>query len=245
MVDELPPASELDEVFSRLHENTVSPNGKFGFQMTTSQTTGLPNTWFDTWEEFFTTTFLGVVRLEQSIQGRSDELQQLTDETWAKVIPRLLRPMETNGRSVKPVLVHGDLWHGNTAVEINTGKTILFYCARFYGHDECECSPFLKVEGPRIDIEPVDLGMWRAIRYQTNTSHVRAYRRKTEPSPPVEEFDDRNALYALRNDLDASCSWPKNKRMRELAMQQMKRLLEKYPTGYADFQEHPIVDIAI
>lgn len=38
------------------------------------------------------------------------ELQDLAPGMFEKVIPRLLRPMETNGRSMKPSLVHGELW---------------------------------------------------------------------------------------------------------------------------------------
>jgi fructosamine-3-kinase len=34
-----------------------------------------------------------------------------------KVIPRLLDPLETDGRSIKPVLLHGDLWLGNVSFQ--------------------------------------------------------------------------------------------------------------------------------
>ena len=76
-----------------------------------------------------------------------------------------------------------------------------------------------------------DLGMFRAARYRTNKSHVRAYHRIVEISAPAEDHDDQNALYALRVDLEVSCGWPANKRMRLLAMNEMKRLLEKHPHG--------------
>jgi protein-ribulosamine 3-kinase len=73
--------------------------------------------------------------------------------------------------------------------------------------------------------------MWRAARYRTNKSHVRAYHKLVEISEPAEDHDDRNASYALRADLEVSCGWPANKRMRQLAMEEMRRLISKCPTG--------------
>jgi len=75
--------------------------------------------------------------------------------------------------------------------------------------------------------------MFRAARYRTNRTHIHAYHKHMEISPPVEDFDDRNALYALRVDLEVSVGWPENKRMRQLAMEEMQRLLSKYsgPSG--------------
>ena len=136
--DELPPAPELAAVVAKLHKNSASPNGKFGFPVATSQAMGLENTWCDTWEEWFTRAFRAVAELEQSIQGHSEELEKLSEEMCSKVIPRLLRPMETGGRKLTPVLLHGDLWHGNLGVDMDTDQTIFFDCGCFYGHNECE-----------------------------------------------------------------------------------------------------------
>ena len=137
MVDELPPVPEFAALIATLHQKSASPNGKFGFQVPTSQSLQLDNAWCDTWEEFFTRAVRGTVKLEQSIQGQNDELDQLTEQLCEKVIPRLLRPMETGGRRLKPALVHGDLWHGNVGVDVNTEQPVLFDCCAFYGHHEC------------------------------------------------------------------------------------------------------------
>ena len=80
-----------------------------------------------------------------------------------------------------------------------------------------------------------DLQMWRAARYRTNKAHVRAYHKLIPPSAPVEDHDDRNALYALRTDLEVSCGWSANKNMRKLAMEEMKKLIEKFPKGLEDY----------
>lgn len=50
---------------------------------------------------------------EKQTQGEDEELDNLFDALCKEVIPRLLRPLETGGRSIKPCLVHSDLWPGN------------------------------------------------------------------------------------------------------------------------------------
>lgn len=55
-----------------------------------------------------------------------------------KVVPRLLRPLEEDGRTVVPRLCHGDLWDGNVSVDVNTGRPIIFDAIPLYAHNECE-----------------------------------------------------------------------------------------------------------
>jgi fructosamine-3-kinase len=138
MIEELPPVAELAGVIAKLHQNSVSPNGKFGFGVPTSQSLQLENTWRDTWEEFFTRVFRDTVELEQRAQGQNNELLELAQQICEKVIPRLLRPMENDGRTLKPTLLHGALWHGNIGLNALTDSVILFDCGGFYGHHECE-----------------------------------------------------------------------------------------------------------
>ena len=44
---------------------------------------------------------------------------------------------------------------------------------------------------------PVDLAMMREPRYQFTIEHVNKYKEVVGPSEPVEDFDDRNALYGM------------------------------------------------
>ena len=55
-----------------------------------------------------------------------------------KVIPLLLRPLENDGRSVKPCLVHGDLWFANSGIDITTNKSLVFDACSFDAHNECK-----------------------------------------------------------------------------------------------------------
>lgn len=218
MVEEMPPVAEFATIVAQLHNKSVSPNHKFGFAVPTSQSLQLTNAWCDSWEEFYTRAFLGTVTLEQEIHGFNEEMHRLAQETCRKVIPRLLRPMEIDGRSLKPTLVHGDLWHGNVGINVTNDQVVLYDCCAFYGHHE------------------YDLGMFRAPRFRTNKSHIRAYHKLVAVSEPQEDHEDRNALYALRVDLETSCAWPANKRMRLVAMEEMQKLIDKFPDGFEGWQ---------
>ena len=84
-------------------------------------------------------------------RGESEELKRLQNPFFDNVVPRLLRPLEDKkyARSVKPVLLHGDLWLGNVGVEEKKGREggegncILFDSSAFYGHNECESALLL------------------------------------------------------------------------------------------------------
>lgn len=53
-----------------------------------------------------------------------------------KVVPRLLLPLQSDGRVLKPCLIHGDCWDGNTATCARTGEAFVFDVCSFYGHNE-------------------------------------------------------------------------------------------------------------
>ena len=95
-------------------------------------------TWCDTWEESYSRALRTFAAQEQKSQGPSEELQTLYLKLFDRVIPRLLRPLSTEGRVIKPVLVHGDLWHGNMATNAETGVPVSFDPAVLWAHNECQ-----------------------------------------------------------------------------------------------------------
>jgi protein-ribulosamine 3-kinase len=139
MDGEIPEQNAFAENLAKLHRESKSPEGKFGFHVTTYNG-NLPQDvrWTSTWEECFVNGTKKDFELEREVRGLSPELEELMEPLFSKVIPRLLRPMETEGRSIKPCFVHGDLWHGNTSNDANTGLPLVFDAAGFYGHNECE-----------------------------------------------------------------------------------------------------------
>lgn len=75
--------------------------------------------------------------IEES-RGPDEELTDLFGQTMTKVDPRLLRPLETGGRQIKPCLVHGNLYSGNVSVDIETGRPVLYDATCLYAHNECK-----------------------------------------------------------------------------------------------------------
>lgn len=141
MSDEMPRTPELVAVVAKLHQSTESPNGKFGFHVTTcGGNYPVDTSWCDTWEEFFTRIMKHTMEKERLIHGPNDELDRLSPMILQRVIPRLLRPMESGGRKLRPVLIHGDLWHGNVAIGDGTNAPVLYDPCAFYAHNECECT---------------------------------------------------------------------------------------------------------
>jgi protein-ribulosamine 3-kinase len=89
------------------------------------------------WEECFTLGLKAEFEQEERTHGPDAEMRRLRDEFFDKVIPRLLRPLETEGRKVTPRLVHGDLWDGNASVDVNKGNPVIFDAVPIYAHNEC------------------------------------------------------------------------------------------------------------
>lgn len=136
----LPEPTSFCKSLARLHQAPQnSTDRKFGFHCTTYNG-DLPqdNTWFGKWEDFFANSLRHVLRVREERAGPNDELDSLLPTLFEKVIPRLLRPLETGGRTVAPSLVHGDLWCGNAAVVEETDESIVFDPAAFWGHNECK-----------------------------------------------------------------------------------------------------------
>lgn len=136
MGDQMPAIELFAKRLALLHQSD-SPNGKFGFHLETyngnlSQATQ----WEDSWEIFFAKSLRRALDHEIAAKGHDDEFATLIPQIFDVVIPRLLRPLESEGRRVRPVLVHGDLWYANSGVDAN-GQPVVFDACCFYAHNEC------------------------------------------------------------------------------------------------------------
>ncbi|KAK7991455.1 hypothetical protein PG988_000249 [Apiospora saccharicola] len=111
----IPPSPpQLVKILKSLHQESFSPTGKFVFHTTTYwRPPAMVNGWTDSWEEYFTRQFRSDAAYAQRVLGPNPDLEKPTDSFVEKLIPRLLRPLQTGGRSIKPSLCHGDLWDGN------------------------------------------------------------------------------------------------------------------------------------
>uniref|UniRef100_A0A0B7JUM7 protein-ribulosamine 3-kinase n=1 Tax=Bionectria ochroleuca TaxID=29856 RepID=A0A0B7JUM7_BIOOC len=176
---EHPPNDILIRLISKIHHKE-SPTGKFGFHVPTFYgCRKVDNTWCETWEEFFSRELRSSISFAQAVLQHNEELEGLAKTLFDLVVPRLLRPLETGGRSIKPQLVFGDLWDENVQVDHRTRAAALFDPCCFYGHFE------------------FDFQCMTSDRYSLNHNFVNVYKEQMGVSEPAEEFDDRVALYAL------------------------------------------------
>ncbi|KAI4164977.1 MAG: hypothetical protein LQ342_001253 [Letrouitia transgressa] len=138
MTDDLPEVQASMKLLAELHKKGVSPNGKFGFQVPTLQGT-IPQytNWHNSWEDFFSSSIKAVFDMEEQMQGPDPEVQLLCAATLEKVVPRLLRPLETGGRKIQPRLIHGDIWDGNTSTNVATNSPVIYDATCIYAHNEC------------------------------------------------------------------------------------------------------------
>ncbi|KAF9893520.1 hypothetical protein FE257_010832 [Aspergillus nanangensis] len=215
-----PSIAQFLPILKKLHQESVSPNGKFGFHVTTFYgASPMINDWTDSWEEFFARELRSNLEYAFRYRGDDPELRKVADEFFAKVIPRLMRPLQTNGRSIKPTLCHGDLWDGNIQIDVDTKQPVIFDACCFYGHSE------------------MDLQCMRDPRYAIGLEFVDQYKKEVGMSEPHEDFDDRNAVYSMRNDVLTAGMWPQWAPLLQRVKQEMLRLLAKYPDGLAGFQD--------
>ena len=155
MTDDVPHVQTLPAKLAELHNKGLSPNGKYGFPITTYQGR-LPQetTWTESWEDFFTKSMKHILALEEEAQGPDTEMTQISAALIEKVIPRLLRPLETGGREIQPRLVHGDLWDGNTSTDASSDKPLIFDACSTFAHNECKSEPrFPKMDSVLVSMD--------------------------------------------------------------------------------------------
>ncbi|KAI4173453.1 MAG: hypothetical protein LQ348_006584 [Seirophora lacunosa] len=139
MTGDLPDVDTSMKMLAKLHTQSSSPNGRYGFHVPTLHGRFPQFTeWTESWEDFFTKSIRMVFDNEERSQGPDKEVQHLCKETLSKVVPRLLRPLETGGRHIKPCLIHGDLWDGNTSTNRATDTPVIFDATCIYAHNECK-----------------------------------------------------------------------------------------------------------
>ena len=171
--------------------------GKYGYGLNTTQgNIPLDNNWYDSWNDFFANATERMIKQAAKRQGSSKEIEELTPALINKVIPRLLRPLGMGEERIEPCLLHGNLWHGNVSVSVETGEPCVFDSRVMWGHNECMqfVERFLS---PVTDKQLDGLGMWRGTRSKYGRSYVKEYQKHVPISSPVGDWNDRNALYAM------------------------------------------------
>lgn len=195
-VSHLPEPAKLGPRLAMMHLNSARPSGEFGFHVQTydgcrRQAVDLQ----DRWTPFFSRLLDEAYQQDVESNGVWLELDAVYRNVQSRLIPRLVGALEKDGRSVTPMLIHGDLWDGNIGVERGTGDPWIFDCAVYYAHHEME------------------LGIWRAPRHMMNKevffkSYFDYFDDRYAPSEPREERNDRILLYSAKTNLMHSAIFP-------------------------------------
>ncbi|OAP59167.1 hypothetical protein AYL99_06465 [Fonsecaea erecta] len=213
MSDRAPEPQQLCSKLARLHKTSVSPTGMFGFHITTCQGR-IPQAvaWESNWTTYFTNLLRHVIALDNAENGGWDALSALEDRLLERVVPYLLDNLTKDGRVVKPSLIHGDLWEGNTGTSYYTGDIYLFDAAAMYAHHEFE------------------IGNWRCCYNKIhNKVYTQTYLRCNGPSEPTEEWADRNRLYCIYYNILYSVNHrSQGKAVRQTAFDDMYYLIDKF-----------------
>ena len=156
---------------------------------------------------------------EEKLNGPS-ELQRLRKQFFSCVIPRLLRPLEADGRKIEPCLVHSNLWLGNIKIRSDTKQACIFDFCAFWGHNEADLS---------ICYNP---------RYKLCTA-LGPYTDLMGKSEPKADFFGRNALYALKFHLLLSLMYNGGD-YQKITITEMKKLIDEYGKEEFPSLEHTV-----
>ena len=74
-----------------------------------------------------------MVKMDFEKNGYWPEFKILCDLILNRVIFRLLESLQSEGRSIKFCLIHGDLWDENTATDMSIGESFVFDSGSMYG----------------------------------------------------------------------------------------------------------------
>ncbi|ROV96975.1 hypothetical protein VSDG_04161 [Cytospora chrysosperma] len=219
-----PPLPQFLAVVKKLHQTSVSPTGKFGFHCTTYW--GPPpliNDWTDSWEEYWSRQLRSDIAYAQRRYGEDEELITLVEEFIQKAVARLLRPLQTGGRTLKPSLCHGGLWDANVQIDVDTKQIILLDPSAFYGHGEALAN--FKINGTPVDFQAIG-----EPRYALQMSVVDLYKAEVGASEPQDDFYDRHYLYGIMYKYLTTC-------VIVSAKDKMRLLLQKFPDGFEGFKD--------
>ncbi|CAK7263369.1 hypothetical protein SEPCBS57363_000542 [Sporothrix epigloea] len=190
-----PLAAKLAEMHTRdMTAAAPDPRKPYGFPVTTCcGETEQDNSWKASWAEFYADNRLRhILAACINANGPDRQLTEAVERTASRVVPRLLSDdhlqcsRKSGGGPVRPVVVHGDLWSGNHGVgrivSADTASTeteaVVYDPSSVYGHAE------------------YDLGIMHMFG-GFSSNFYREYTALVPKDEPVDEWDDRVALYEL------------------------------------------------
>jgi protein-ribulosamine 3-kinase len=209
----------LAQKLAKLHTTPAPvPDGydklQFGFPATTCcGDTPQDNTYSSSWADFYANRRLRfIMNQSRKSNGQDKQLDTFIEQTCTQVIPRLIGDSHLNdGKGVTPVVVHGDLWSGNASRGNLPGmaepEDVVYDSSACYAHSEFELG-IMKMFGG------------------FGGSFLKEYHQLVPKTAPVDEYDDRVALYELYHHLNHHALFGGGYRSGAVSI--MKKLIAKY-----------------
>lgn len=209
----------MAQKLAKLHTTPAPiPDGydkpQFGFPVTTCcGSTPQDNTFSSSWADFYANRRLRFINKQsQTSNGPDKALDELIEQTCERVIPRLIGDDHlNNGKSVTPVVTHGDLWSGNASLGKLPGMTepedVVYDSSACYTHSEFELGIMKMFGGFRGNF-------------------LSEYHQLVPKTEPVGEYNDRVALYELYHHLNHHALFGGGYRSGAVSI--MKGLIQKY-----------------
>ncbi|KUI67640.1 hypothetical protein VM1G_02991 [Cytospora mali] len=192
MSAQTPPPSQLVDILSKLHQESTSPTGKFGFHCATYW--GPPrivNAWTDNWEEFWSRQFRSDIAYAQRIYGEDEELATLTEEFIQKAVARLPTDRLSYSTHAPSMGMPKVCSYVGLLDEWKWCFQIMAYFTNF--NNNAKSVDFQAIGEPR---------------YALRMNVVDIYKEKVGASEPRDDFYDRHFLYGIRNDVVVAAICP-------------------------------------
>ncbi|KAK8095006.1 Fructosamine kinase-domain-containing protein [Apiospora hydei] len=215
---DLPSINLLPARMAQLHDRAIAKDGNFGWHVPIAGgQMPVIVAKSHSWEDLFTRYMRYMFRAEEITQGpRTPEIERLTGVLFNRIIPRLLRPLETGGRELIPRLLHTDLWTGNLGVN-DEGDAIVFDPMSMYGHNE------------------MDIGVWNNARQKTGMPFINKYHSLFPRSAPEEDSYGRILLYTLAFNVRIAATKIDNPIYRDDIARSLAELDNLYPETYEEW----------
>lgn len=185
---DLPSPADLSAQLARIHQ-VSGTTGKFGSDIPRHQAgIRLGPAWYSDWADCFSSLITAFLNQDIAVNGKWPAYEAAFKNLICKTIPRLLLPLQENGRRIVPTLVHGNLSANHIGIRFSDGMPVLFSPCAVYAHHEYE------------------LGVSRLAIGGLDKTYVDQYLRNVLPSEPIDEVYHRIILYGIQFNLGHSIS---------------------------------------
>ena len=192
LIEEPPDPAHFMSQIAEMHQKGTSPNGMFGVPVAT--VCGIMErtvTWEQSRAKSFTYQLKDVIKYDNEANGPWPEYDAACKQLIDVVIPRLLGVLQSDGREIKPSLIHGYLWEQNIGIDMETKKSSSLRC-------------WVHLWAQRNGIWNVEVLMGDILQ----RAEIHTVVQEFKASEPENEWDDRNRLYSIHPYLNDSAGHP-------------------------------------